>query len=137
MKDGRGGWGVYLIFPDQRPDVELYDGERETTISRMELKAMLNALQLLCEHARGEEALVYSDSAYVVNGLNDHYDMWKRTNWRTSANAPVKHQDLWKPLVKLWEEAGCIEVRWVKGHSGNAGNDRADELALMGRQTLG
>jgi ribonuclease HI len=131
-KDGKGGWGVLIRYPDRRRTLELYGGEHETTISRMELKAAIMAVQLMVP---GEESLLYSDSKYVVTGINEQLFMWLRNGWRTGDNRPLKNLDLWQEFHAL-HRSRTVEVRWVKGHSRDAGNDRADELASIGRKSL-
>jgi ribonuclease HI len=98
----------------------------------MELQAVLIASHLFPAE---EPCILYSDSKYVIDGITDQIYMWLRTNWRTSANRPLQHLEMWKELYDL-SLTKQIDFRWVKGHSGDAGNDRADELALQGRMLL-
>ena len=126
---GPGGWGVLILDGDERR--EFYGGEAETTNNRMELMAAIRALQ---ETAEDGEVRLHTDSQYVKNGINDWINNWKRNGWKTSARKPVKNQDLWQALDA--EITGRrIDWRWVKGHSGHPGNERADELARMGALT--
>ena len=126
---GPGGWGVLILDGEERR--EFYGGEPETTNNRMELMAAIRALQ---ETAEDGEVRLHTDSQYVKNGINDWINNWKRNGWKTAARKPVKNQDLWQALDA--EIAGRrIDWRWVKGHAGDPGNERADELARMGALT--
>lgn len=123
---GPGGWGVLIIDGDAR--LELYGGEPETTNNRMELIAAIRALE---ETAAHRPVRLYTDSQYVKNGINDWIRNWKRNGWKTAARKPVKNKDLWIALDALIAERD-VDWRWVKGHAGDPGNERADELARMG-----
>jgi ribonuclease HI len=126
---GPGGWGALLRYGDH--EKELFGGERQTTNNRMELMAVIEALASLKERCR---VIVHTDSQYVKNGIQEWMKNWIRRGWRTSDNKPVKNIDLWKRLAA---EAlrHDIEWRWVRGHAGDAGNERADELANRGVET--
>lgn len=129
-KDGRGGWG-YAVFEGAILLFTESGGEFETTNNRMELLAAIKALRSV-KHRRASSIItIYSDSAYVVNGITDHVDMWLQTNWRTSANQPVKNKDLWQNLVDI-DVVVKPEWKLVKGHAGIYGNELADELAGKG-----
>lgn len=130
-KDGHGGWGVHLRRATGLK-VELCGGQPNTTISVMELQATIMACHMF---PFDEPCVLYSDSKFVIEGITDQIDMWLRTNWRTSANKPLMHVAMWQELYAL-SQAKQIDFRWVKGHSGDFGNDRADELALQGRLLL-
>ena len=120
---GPGGWGALLI--SGRKERELSGAEAATTNNRMELLAVIEALRALKRRAR---ARVYTDSQYVQLGITTWLKDWKARGWRTAARKPVKNQDLWEQLDAL--AAGHqIEWHWVKGHAGNAGNERCDQLA--------
>lgn len=124
---GPGGWGAYFSYGDH--EKELYGGEAETTNNRMELTAAIEALEAL---KRPTTVELFTDSTYVRNGITSWLANWKRNGWKTAAKKPVKNYDLWQRL----DEAAArhqVEWRWVKGHSGDAGNDRADALAVKGR----
>ena len=123
---GPGGWG-FVIFNDKDP-IERYGGESETTNNRMEMMAVIEALKILDSDGPVQ---LYTDSQYVKNGINDWINSWKRNGWKTAAKKPVKNKDLWLEIDRLVEEH-AIEWRWVKGHAGDPGNERADELARMG-----
>ena len=127
---GPGGWGA-LLSCDGRTR-ELFGGERETTNNRMELTAAIEALSAL---KRGCRVELHTDSTYVRQGIMSWLANWKRNGWKTAAKKPVKNADLWRAL-----DAACerheIEWHWVKGHSGNDGNEAADALANRGIDEL-
>lgn len=123
---GPGGWGVILHYGDEKK--ELWGGEAETTNNRMELTAAIEALSALKKPCVVD---LYTDSTYVKNGIQQWIENWKKNNWRTAAKKPVKNQDLWQRL-DLEAERHEMVWRWVKGHSGDPGNERADELANLG-----
>lgn len=120
---GPGGWGVRILYPDGGVR-ELGGREASTTNNRMELQGALAALQAI---EPGAAAIVYSDSQYVINGLTKWLAGWKRKGWVTASRAPVKNRDLWMQLDA--ENPGRVKWRHVRGHSGDPGNDRADEIA--------
>jgi len=123
---GPGGWGALLLAKGR--ERELCGGEAETTNNRMELMAAIEGLQAL---KRPCKVVLYTDSVYVQKGITEWLGGWKARGWKTSAKKPVKNVDLWQQLDKA---AGQHEIdwRWVKGHAGNHGNERADELANRG-----
>lgn len=123
---GPGGWGAYLRSGEHQK--ELWGGEGNTTNNRMELMAAIKALEAL---KKPSEVVLNTDSKYVKNGIESWISNWKRNGWKTSAKKDVKNADLWK---RLDEEVSrhSISWQWVKGHSGNAGNELADELANRG-----
>jgi ribonuclease HI len=121
---GPGGWGVLLISGEH--EKELYGGERHTTNNRMELTAAIRALEALKK--KGTSARVYTDSQYVIKGIEEWVGGWKARGWRTADKKPVKNQDLWERLDALAAQHS-LEWHWVKGHSGVAGNERVDALA--------
>jgi len=123
---GPGGWGA-LLLTDGR-EKELCGGEWSTTNNRMELMAAICGLQALKQHCR---VTVFTDSQYVRRGISEWLENWKRRGWKTASRKPVKNQDLWQTLD---EAVGDHDVtwRWVKGHAGVPGNERADELANRG-----
>ena len=127
---GPGGWGVLLRFKDH--EKRLCGGEKETTNNRMELMAVIQALESL---NRDCKVKVTSDSQYVLKGINEWMDNWKKRGWKTAAKKPVKNVDLWQRLDKA-REAHDIEWVWVKGHSGHSENEIADELANQGIDEL-
>lgn len=125
---GPGGWGVLLRSGTNVK--ELYGGERETTNNRMELMAVIQGLQAL---RRPCAVTLHVDSLYVLKGMTEWLKGWKAKGWRTAGKQPVKNVELWQRLDELVSGSGhAIEWRWVRGHNGDAGNERADELANMG-----
>lgn len=127
---GPGGWGVYLQYKGK--EKELYGGEPETTNNRMELMAAIQGLEAL---TRPCSVQLYSDSRYVLQGITNWIANWKKRGWKTAANKPVKNADLWQRLDDAMQ-THQVEWVWVKGHSGNFGNERADVLANLGIDSL-
>ena len=127
---GPGGWGVVLSYNDNTK--ELYGGEPETTNNRMELMAAIQALEAL---TRPCSVKLHSDSTYVLKGITEWMSNWKRRGWLTTNKKPVKNEDLWRRLDAAITRHD-IEWRWVKGHSGHDGNERADALANLGIDSL-
>ena len=123
---GVGGWGVLMRWGVHRK--ELFGGSPLTTNNRMELTAVISALRSIKSRV---PVVIHTDSAYVRNGITVWIANWKRKGWRTASGEPVKNVDLWRELDTL-AEAHSIEWMWVKGHAGDPGNERADELANMG-----
>ncbi len=123
---GPGGWGVLMIAAEIRR--ELCGGEAATTNNRMELTAAIEALRAL---KRPTRVRLFTDSKYVMQGIETWIHGWKKNGWRTSDKKPVKNMDLWQALDALAAEQQ-IEWRWVKGHSGDPGNERADALSNDG-----
>ena len=123
---GPGGWGVLLRFGDQ--EKELFGGEEQTTNNRMELLAVIRALQALTRRC---SAAVYTDSQYVQKGISEWLPGWKRRGWKTADNKPVKNDDLWRTLEAMAAQHD-VDWRWVRGHAGDPGNERADGLANRG-----
>ncbi len=125
---GPGGWGALLKSPQAQK--ELYGGELGTTNNRMEMMAVIEALSAL---KRPCQVVLHVDSQYVLKGMTEWLSGWKARNWKTAAKEPVKNVDLWQRLDVL-VNAGShqIEWRWVRGHNGDPGNERADELANLG-----
>ncbi|HUQ26237.1 MAG TPA: ribonuclease HI [Burkholderiales bacterium] len=126
---GAGGWGA--ILRAQGKEKELWGGEAATTNNRMELTAVIRALEAL---KRPSRVNLYTDSQYVQKGISMWIHSWKRRAWRTADKKPVKNEDLWRQLDEL---AAQHEVKWhwVRGHSGHPENERADELANRGIPT--
>jgi ribonuclease HI len=123
---GPGGWGALLNCGSFKK--EMYGGESGTTNNRMELLAAIKALEAL---TRPCKIVLTTDSEYVRKGVLEWMDGWKRRNWLTAAKQQVKNKDLWQRLdkVKVLHE---IDWKWVKGHSGHPGNEKADDLANQG-----
>lgn len=123
---GPGGWGAILIWGEHRK--ELSGGEAETTNNRMELQAVIAALDAL----KGKQAVsLYTDSNYVKNGITGWIHGWKKNGWRTADKKPVKNIELWQELDAA-AARHAISWHWVKGHAGHPENERADELAREG-----
>jgi ribonuclease HI len=122
---GPGGWGAILRY--NGTEKELSGGEAETTNNRMELLAAISALSALKEPC---EAVLHTDSKYVMDGISKWIHGWKKNGWKTSDKKPVKNGELWQALDAATQRHK-VEWHWVKGHAGHAENERADELARM------
>lgn len=122
---GPGGWGAVLLYNGHRR--ELSGGERNTTNNRMELQAVITAMDAL---KRPCQVTIHTDSVYVMKGITEWIAQWKRRNWRTADRHPVKNVELWQSLEKSLAPHQ-VKWRWVKGHSGVPENERADELARL------
>ena len=129
---GPGGWGAILEWNGHRK--ELKGGERDTTNNRMEMQAAIEALKALKKPER--KVILITDSVYLRDGITKWIHGWKKRDWKTADKKPVKNVDLWKELDVLTKQHD-IEWRWVKGHAGDPGNERADELAREGIAELG
>ena len=127
---GPGGWGVLLKRGTH--EKELWGGEPDTTNNRMELTAVIRALEAM---KRPVHARIHTDSQYVQKGISEWIHGWKRNGWKTSAKQPVKNADLWQKLDALTVQHK-LEWLWVKGHAGDPGNERADALANRGIDEL-
>jgi ribonuclease HI len=123
---GPGGWGAWISMGGHSK--ELCGGEPVTTNNRMELMAVIRALQAL---KRACDVKVYTDSVYVQKGMTEWIGAWKKRGWRTADKKPVKNDDLWQELDEIAQQH-TVEWLWVKGHAGDAGNERADALANQG-----
>lgn len=128
---GPGGWGALLRFGGTR-EKELFGGEAQTTNNRMELMAAIRGLESLKGPCRVH---LTTDSQYVLKGVTEWMDNWKRRGWKTAAKKPVKNVDLWQRLDKALEPHE-VEWQWVRGHTGHVENERADELANRGIDEL-
>jgi ribonuclease HI len=125
---GPGGWGVLL--KSGATEKELFGGELVTTNNRMEMMAVIEGLKAL---KRPCAVTLYVDSQYVIKGITEWIKGWKAKGWRTSNKEPVKNVDLWMELDTLVHQGEHqIQWRWVKGHAGDPGNERADGLANRG-----
>ena len=127
---GIGGWGAFLQTGtgSAMRERELFGGEKETTNNRMEMMAVIASLAAL---KRRCHVTIYTDSAYVKNGMTEWIHGWKAKGWKTAAKQPVKNEDLWQRLDALAAQHQ-VDWRWVKGHAGDPGNERADALANRG-----
>jgi ribonuclease HI len=123
---GPGGWGALLIYGEKRK--KLKGGEAETTNNRMELLAAIRALEALNQRCRVD---LHTDSNYLREGITEWINKWKRNGWKTAKRKPVKNDDLWQRLDEL-RAAQDVHWHWVKGHAGDEGNERADQLAREG-----
>ena len=127
---GVGGWGALLLTAGRTR--EIYGGEGLTTNNRMELTAVIRALEAL---KRPSAVRVHTDSQYVQLGISKWIHGWKKNGWRTADKKPVKNADLWRDLDQL-ALGHDVEWVWVKGHAGDDGNERADELANLGAASV-
>ena len=123
---GPGGWGALIVLEDEQ--IELSGGKKETTNNQMELMAVIKSL----EHFDNKiDAIIYTDSKYVMDGITNYIKRWKINGWKTASKKPVKNSELWKSLDSL-NSFHNIQWNWVKGHSGHSGNEKADALANLG-----
>ena len=127
---GIGGWGVYIEYGETIK--ELYGGEELTTNNKMELTAAIKGLEAL--NTKCQVNLI-TDSKYVMDGINGWINGWKKNNWKNSQKKDVKNKDLWIQLDKL-NSRHEVKWSWVKGHSGHFQNEKADQLANKGIDTL-
>ena len=128
---GPGGWGVYIINGNQIE--ELYAGDPSTTNNKMEMQAAISALM----HLKNTNLSIdlYTDSNYLRQGITEWIYNWKKNNWRTSSKKPVANRELWIELDKLNSQMN-VNWNWVKGHAGDPGNEKADELANKGADSV-
>lgn len=127
---GPGGWGVYMVYG--RHTRELCGGALQTTNNQMELTAVIEALGAI---KRPCPVRLHLDSSYVKDGITKWIHGWKKRGWKTAGGDPVKNEELWRRLDQLvsdYTSKASIEWCWVKGHAGNFGNEKADELANLG-----
>ncbi len=127
---GPGGWGAWLQYEDHSR--EMHGGERDTTNNRMELMAAIKGLEVLKSACNVE---LYTDSKYVLQGITQWMPDWKKRGWKTAAKKPVKNVDLWKQLDQQVSRHR-VQWHWVKGHNGDPGNEKADQLANLGIDSL-
>lgn len=125
---GPGGWSVIVVQPDGRATSH-WGYDEQTSNNRMELTAALEALQLVGE----KPATIYLDSEYVRRGITEWIKKWLHNGWKTADKKPVVNQDLWRELHRHTQGKTNINWSWVKGHSGNQWNERADQLAAAAR----
>jgi ribonuclease HI len=123
---GPGGWGAILRYGDL--ERELYGGELHTTNNRMELTAVIRALEAL---TRQVSVVVHTDSQYVQKGISEWIKSWKARGWKTADRKPVSNVDLWQRLDELAAQYQ-VDWQWVRGHAGHPENERADALANRG-----
>ena len=127
---GPGGWGVLIKFDGA--EKELFGGQINTTNNQMELSAAIEGLAALKESCNVE---LFTDSKYVMDGITQWIHNWKKNNWRTAAKKDVKNKELWQKLDQLISQHQ-VQWHWVKGHSGDAGNETADLLANKGIDSI-
>jgi ribonuclease HI len=123
---GAGGWGTVVYFVDGTVH-EMGGAAPMTTNNRMEMQAAIAALEFLKSLPSTEPTALYTDSEYVKNGITQWIHGWKKKGWKTAAGKPVLNQDLWQVLDQL--NMPTVEWRYVRGHSGNVGNERCDAIA--------
>ena len=123
---GPGGWGVLMRWNGH--EKELFGGEAETTNNRMEMMAVIKALEALKRRSKVE---LYTDSKYVMQGITEWLSGWKAKGWKTASKKPVKNVDLWQEIDAAVQKHD-VSFHWVKGHAGHPENERADELARRG-----
>ena len=136
---GPGGW-AFVMIENAQIVREQWGAEQNTTNNRMELTAVLSALEaaqgLLAASGEARQPVrIYTDSQYVQKGITQWIQTWKRNGWRTSAKAPVKNQDLWR-LLDEYHGAMAIQWGWVKGHAGNPFNEQCDRLTKVAIASL-
>ena len=127
---GLGGWGALMIYEGK--EKELFGGQEDTTNNQMELKAAIESLKALKEPCIVE---LTTDSKYVMQGITQWIENWKKNNWKTATKKDVKNKDLWIELYDLKSDHQ-IDWKWVKGHSGHRENEIADDLANKGIDNL-
>ena len=127
---GPGGWGALIRFDSV--EKEIFGGQANTTNNQMELSAAIEGLSILTEPCNVE---LFTDSKYVMDGITQWIQNWKKNNWRTAAKKDVKNKELWQKLEQLISQHQ-VQWHWVKGHSGDAGNEAADLLANKGIDSI-
>jgi len=127
---GPGGWGALVRFDSV--EKEIFGGQANTTNNQMELSAAIEGLSILTEPCNVE---LFTDSKYVMDGITQWIQKWKKNNWRTAAKKDVKNKELWQKLDQLITQHQ-VQWHWVKGHSGDAGNEAADLLANKGIDSI-
>lgn len=123
---GTGGWGALMVAGEAQK--ELFGGALNTTNNRMELQAVIESLNAL---KRPCDVTLHTDSQYVQKGISEWIHGWKARGWKTSTKEPVKNADLWQAL-DIAQSVHRVDWRWVRGHNGHPGNERADMLANRG-----
>ena len=127
---GPGGWGALIRFDSV--EKEIFGGQANTTNNQMELSAAIEGLSILTEPCNVE---IFTDSKYVMDGITQWIQNWKKNNWRTATKKDVKNKELWQKLDQLIAQHQ-VQWHWVKGHSGDAGNEAADLLANKGIDSI-
>ena len=129
---GPGGWAALVTTSDDEAPIELSGGAPHTTNNIMEMTAALEGLRSLPD---GSTVCVVTDSRYLLDGMTSWMAGWKKRGWKTAAKEPVKNEDLWKALDAI-QATHTVDWRWVRGHNGHPGNERADVLANRGVETV-
>ncbi len=129
---GPGGWAYILRHPATGKEKEEAGAELETTNNRMELIAVIRGLEALKEPAEVE---IFSDSQYVLNGLKEWMESWKKRGWRTADKKPVKNRELWEELDAL-KAKHTLHFHWIRGHNEHPENERCDQLAVAAREAI-
>ncbi|KAA0213694.1 MAG: ribonuclease HI [Leptolyngbya sp. PLA3] len=129
---GPGGWAFILRHPASGKETERSGGEARTTNNRMELMAVIEGLSTL---SRTSLVDLHSDSQYVLKGLQEWLESWKKRGWRTADKKPVKNEDLWRRLDEL-KSRHEIRFHWIRGHQGHPENERCDELAVLAARQM-
>lgn len=129
---GPGGWAYILVHPVSGKRREMSGAEHDTTNNRMELRAVIEGLTSL---SRPSSVDLFSDSQYVLNGLREWMESWKKRGWRTADKKPVKNRELWESLDEL-KKKHLIRFHWIKGHNEHPENERCDMLAVEARERL-
>lgn len=138
---GSGGW-AFAVYRDGREIASDRGGVEHSTNNAMELNSLLRAVDWIASNANGERAIIWSDSAYTVNGCNNWRHIWKHRGWHRkslaakSKNRTVANLELWQAIDSALTANSLVSVSWCKGHAGIVGNERADELANIGRLSL-
>ena len=127
---GPGGWGALIKYDSAEKTI--FGGQANTTNNQMELSAAIEGLAILKEPCNVE---LFTDSKYVMDGITQWIQNWKKNNWRTAAKKDVKNKELWQKLDQLITQHQ-VQWHWVKGHSGDAGNEAADLLANKGIDSI-
>ncbi|PHS71462.1 MAG: ribonuclease HI [Methylophaga sp.] len=127
---GPGGWGA--IMRSNGVEKELSGGDNDSTNNRMEMMAVIAALEALTQPCKVK---ITTDSQYVMKGMMEWLPGWKKRNWKTAGRKPVKNVDLWQRMEKAAEQH-TLEWEWVRGHQGHPGNERADKLAVAAREQI-
>lgn len=127
---GPGGWGALIKFDGV--EKEIFGGQIDTTNNQMELSAAIEGLTVLTEPC---SVKLFTDSKYVMDGITQWIQNWKKNNWRTAAKKDVKNKELWQKLDQLISQHQ-VQWHWVKGHSGDVGNEAADLLANKGIDSI-
>lgn len=136
VNSGKGGWGIVVVYQD-KVYYEACGAEENTTNNKMELTAFLTAMKWVEEHFKDEHVsyTIHTDSAYIANCFKDQwYKRWEINGWRTANRVAVKNKELWEEIIKIYKATEHIcSISYVKGHSDNVWNERADTLATSWR----